>query len=1080
MKNELATVEKHERNSRDGKWLEQVVQRVGPAICGWGIEKVWTWRGWPQRKEYFPRSRGTDDGIDLVGLGDDGRWIAIQCKARGGTRGKLGQLVQGDVRNFIAAAAAEFWNERWIVTDAAAGPHVQEKMLTLAGEGRAIRHVLIGEHIAHEIASREKAEDDPRNAMQKDAVDATLRGLNKVRATKAKRHLTWREGESRATVVMPCGTGKTRVAYEVSRRMKANQLTVVLAPSIGLVRQLRLAWLEWAKRYGEKLAPLAVCSDKSVASPRQRAEREQERAALDDGERWHQNLIDEELELVGSNEITGDIEGKCAGITRWFEKRDGQPARQVVFCTYHSGHELAEAMRNTRRTADLLVCDEAHRTSGIRKARGVREGKAIRRFTLCHDSEAFPARNRVYMTATPKVFEIGEARKLKLEVNSMNDESVFGPWAFRLTYREAVERGLLTDYRIVAVALPAQAHATANRNAEETRKRVEGEGEAGTDRRFSASLALHKLAYGLALGGGIPDPSGEGTIAIRSSIAFCNRIGHSEDLAAELGTEEMQEKIAALLGREGEPIRFGIVHRDAGSNAAEREKATRKLGQGTETAPFAVTNVGIFGEGIDTPTLDAVAFIEPKRSETETAQAVGRPMRLSPDKKMGYVIVGLAIPPGAHAEAWLESRTNLEGWHELGAVLKALQRHDGRIEHKLGSVLHLVAPKEAEESEHLVVMKEDTGPPKAVLWTGTTGGVENAIATGPGSIQERLERMGSVKAVTEETRVQEPPCATYAVDGRSRREVRVMPVDTSWKAEASGYAVTPAADQTKQALRDEMKGRGRPRMRVARGRTKKRRPESRTQHALRLVHRVEEEGVQAEAIRLNVLERSGLLGGAERDFNVLRETVEGAAATLREDGLEETLKDQLEMTRLKEQGNSAADACTVAALMLTTAAIMHARLEQGTALTGQGIRRLAEVGAESEPAETLLTAWNRVLDTDYKPVFSIARDILVRITRQARRTAGLDAAMRGIVRDAMEIAESYAEMGMDHAGELFNKVMGHQAADGAYFTRAVPAMMLAELAVEASGETDWCNPETWERMTAFDPTCGSGTLLVAS
>ena len=107
--------------------------------------------------------------------------------------------------------------------------------------------------------------------------------------------------------------------------------------------------------------------------------------------------------------------------------------------------------------------------------------------------------------------------------------------------------------------------------------------------------------------------------------------------------------------------------------------------------------------------------------------------------------------------------------------------------------------------------------------------------------------------------------------------------------------------------------------------------------------------------------------------------------------------------------------------------------------------------------------------------------ILMRVTRQTRRTAGLDAAVRGIARDAGEIAERYADMGMDHAGELFNKVMGNQASDGAYFTIPTCAVMLAELGVEALDETDWANPATWrkERSGVFDPTCGSGTLLVA-
>ena len=227
---------------------------------------------------------------------------------------------------------------------------------------------------------------------------------------------------------------------------------------------------------------------------------------------------------------------------------------------------------------------------------------------------------------------------------------------------------------------------------------------------------------------------------------------------------------------------------------------------------------------------------------------------------------------------------------------------------------------------------------------------------------------------------------------------------------------------------------------------------------------------------------SGLLPGRERDFNVLQETVERSAALLKADELEADLEEELGMQHRSEKSrNEAADPCTVAALMLTTAAVMQARLEDAGALAGKQYPKLEEVARSGRPAEKLLRSWVTILDTDYKPVFSIARDILLRVTRHTRRTAGLDAAVRGIARDAREIAGRYADMGMDHAGELFNKVMGDQASDGAYFTIPTCAVLLAELGVEALNETDWANPATWgkDRSGVFDPTCGSGTLLVA-
>ena len=164
------------------------------------------------------------------------------------------------------------------------------------------------------------------------------------------------------------------------------------------------------------------------------------------------------------------------------------------------------------------------------------------------------------------------------------------------------------------------------------------------------------------------------------------------------------------------------------------------------------------------------------------------------------------------------------------------------------------------------------------------------------------------------------------------------------------------------------------------------------------------------------------------------------------------------------------------ALLLLTAAIVHGRLEAGGALRGRRIPGLEEAGTTPE---ALMSAWDEVLDVDYQPIFKEARNLIRHVTRRERKTAGLNEAVRRIVSDALEIGETYAQMEMDHAGALFNEVMGDQVADGAYFTRPPAAVMLGGLAIEALDEEDWSAKETWDRAQVFDPTCGSGTLLTA-
>ena len=127
----------------------------------------------------------------------------------------------------------------------------------------------------------------------------------------------------------------------------------------------------------------------------------------------------------------------------------------LIFSTYQSGHHVAEALRKTRRYAEMLVCDEAHRTAQIKQINRENTAERIRNFTLCHDQAMFPARYRLYQTATPKIFSADNRRvqridRTKYAVNDMGDQGVFGPEGYRRSYQYAVENDLLSDYRIIA------------------------------------------------------------------------------------------------------------------------------------------------------------------------------------------------------------------------------------------------------------------------------------------------------------------------------------------------------------------------------------------------------------------------------------------------------------------------------------------------------------------------------------------------------------------------------------------------------------------------------------------------------
>ena len=1076
----LGELAQHDEDAGDGMWLEELVEDVGTLIREWDIETIHRWAEWPEREQVLGDEVGPQDiGIDLVARRKGEQWIALQCKSKGrGQDGKRRKLTKNDVKDFLSAIGSDKWAGRWIVSNG--DPTPNSETLGHALQKAQVTFVEIGGPVRREHERRKTEDQDPRSAMQAEAVQQILKKLEDIRGEK---HDEWEPDEARAQAIMPCGTGKTRVGFQVACRLVGKGgLVIVMAPSIGLVRQLQGDWLALAKEDKTTIATLAVCSD-ATAGATMDAKAEDEQAESEGSD----PTIDRGL--VRTRDLTGEVAQDAEKVAEWIHNHTSPKAMRVIMSTYQSGHHTGDGLRIAATQADLMIADEAHRTAGIRIVKGKAKKQRLRQFTACHDNSLIPAKNRLYMTATPRVFNI----EVKQNANAgdyivapMHREAIFGPVGYRLSYMEAVEKGFLSDYRIVAVALPGSAHDAANEMAEKQGER----GRTGKDR--STSLALRKLAYGLALAGGVPvRPEHGGVIPIASSIAFLNRVQSSKDMAGELGEEIARKWIEDHLATQNPPVtakRFSLEHRDASHGAAAREEALTKLKTATSDAPAGVTNVGIFGEGIDTPSLSAVAFIEARRSPIDVIQAVGRSMRLSPSKKFGIILIPIEIPPGYDAEAWLESRPNLDGWKELGQILQALRAHDARIEDRLADLMdvYVLDGEDDEEGTDLIAIKERSGT-NVFLWTGPKGQIENILdpvyGDGRESAMKRLAKHGELTPVDETETVTQPTRATYGIDDRTKRNRRFAPIDVEdkWKTTDEGYPTAPAAEKAKETLDvwsriGGKKGRESP-LRKPKRRKKDPKDEPR-QMGFRLLRELGDDEGRGERIRITLLEKSGLRRGPERDVNILRNTVEYAASRLRDDGLEDALKTQLAMTNLAppKTGKHRADACTVMALLMLTAAIVHGRLEAGGALKGRRIARLEEAGTTPE---TLMSAWDDVLDVDYQPIFKEARNLIRHVTRNERKTAGLSEAVRRIVSDALEIGETYAHMEMDHAGQLFNEVMGDQAADGAYFTRPHAAVMLAGLAVEALDEEDWSAKETWDRAQVFDPTCGSGTLLTA-
>ena len=244
---------------------------------------------------------------------------------------------------------------------------------------------------------------------------------------------------------------------------------------------------------------------------------------------------------------------------------------------------------------------------------------------------------------------------------------------------------------------------------------------------------------------------------------------------------------------------------------------------------------------------------------------------------------------------------------------------------------------------------------------------------------------------------------------------------------------------------------------------------------MRLLREMEEFG---EAIRMNLLEKSGLTSDRVlRDLNILENSIKEAAHHLNADELRPALDRHFGLDNLKESElNKQADGCTIAALLMMNAAMLHQRIANGRWLSG--VSDLAAVKNDVNVVRRVSREWNQIMRHDFRPVLEPAINTIQAI-EDTGKMAGLERALRHITAEAERIAETYADMGADHAGPLFNKVMGNQASDGAYFTRPVAASIAARLTLDACGEQDWTDPAVWRELKTVDLACGSGTLLAA-
>ncbi|MFB7534462.1 Helicase associated domain protein [Streptomyces sp. NPDC056178] len=413
----------------------------------------------------------------------------------------------------------------------------------------------------------------------------------------------------RGQVHAACGTGKTIIAAASAKRIVPKGRVLVLVPTLDLLTQTVREW----RGAGHTGPAVAVCS------------------LSDDPELWNLKV----------RSTTNPVQ-----LALWHGE-----GPVTVFGTYASLGVLAEAFEGVygQRLAplDLAVVDEAHRTSGSL-------GKA---WADIHDQHVIPAHRRLYLTATPRIWqerpnwEVVEGVREALPKGmaaSMDDEAVFGPVLYKLSLASAVSRGLLARYQIIVLELQDPV-VTPERLMGEERRTEEVRGQ-----RLGALQAalLHTMA--------------------QHDLSTCITFHHRTIEAAAYA--EGLERVAKRLHAD-QPEKYpAAVWADwlCGEHVPERRRDV--LGEFGSTARRAVlSNCRVLGEGVDIRAVDSVALLDPKGAPHDIVQAIGRALRQKPGQgKLASLIVPVFLQPGEQPEDMFTSGS----YRPLVKVLEGLRAHD--------------------------------------------------------------------------------------------------------------------------------------------------------------------------------------------------------------------------------------------------------------------------------------------------------------------------------------------------------------------------------------------------------------------
>lgn len=642
------------------------------------FSNVWMLKDVPE-KYGIPKK---DTGVDLVA--EDritGELTAVQAKFY---RGKVSK---DTINSFIAEFSKNYYAAGIIVSTTDQWNRNAEQAL----EGLSKPMTRIGlaqlEHanIDWQLFSFDQNNDHLRKRAKK------LRDYQQEAIDKS---LSYFKDHDRGKLIMAPGTGKTFTSLKITEALMKDQKKksfniLYLVPSIQLLSQ---TLFNWNDDHDESI----YMNSFSVVSDRKATK---QKHGKDD-------LSAKDIGFPATTNVD-DLLSNFQKI-----KQNENYQMNVIFSTYQSIDVVHKAQDSGVPEFDLIVADEAHRTTGANEM----GDPSV--FTKVHSNKNVKSKLRLYQTATPKVYGVDAKKKAheqSVVISSMDDEKLYGQVIFHLGFGDAVNMGYLTDYKVSVLAVSEQ---YVNRTLQAT---LSSDNELKTDDPGKIIGVWNAMVKRNGLNGEIKGAP------MKRAIAFTDTIAHSEEIA-----KEFNNVVNDYLGKEADAsFSVDVKHVDGSLNALQKKNALDWLANDTlENHARVLSNVRFLTEGIDVPSLDAVIFFSPKKSQVDIVQAVGRIMRRYEGKDYGYIILPVVIDAGSKPEDVLD---NNKRYREVWQVLNALRSTDERFEAEINK-LQLNKKK----SGKINFIGTDTSPSKPVTEAGGQEAAENNISENATSYQTTL------------------------------------------------------------------------------------------------------------------------------------------------------------------------------------------------------------------------------------------------------------------------------------------------------------------------------------------------------